>query len=136
MMEQLIYWVKEDSSGLGRPQLPGDVPSNSMAVPMMLLCLVQQLTDGRGQEVVHKYGELASWCVQLILQHIQVRTQILTDARAAPFPFFAGASAFSSPRGGKGHVALWYTGVKCRLHRMYTHISSALWVFYSGLYSE
>ncbi|KAF1390940.1 hypothetical protein PFLUV_G00063320 [Perca fluviatilis] len=71
MMEQLIYWVKEDSSGLGRPQLPGDVPSNSMAVPMMLLCLVQQLTDGRGQEVVHKYGELASWCVQLILQHIQ-----------------------------------------------------------------
>lgn len=71
MMEQLIYWVREDPSGLGRPQLPGDIPSNSMAVPMMLLCLVQQLTEGRGQEVVQKYGDLGSWCVQQILQHIQ-----------------------------------------------------------------
>lgn len=74
-MDQLIYWVQEDSSGLGRPQLPGDIPTNSMAVPMMLLCLVQQLTEGRGQEVVQKYRELGSWCVQQILQHIQVWTQ-------------------------------------------------------------
>lgn len=72
MMEQLIEWVQGDSSGLGRPQLPGDVPTNSMAVPMMLLCLVQQLTEGRGQEVVQKYRELGSWCVQQILQHVQV----------------------------------------------------------------
>lgn len=72
MMEQLIYWVRVDSSGLGRPQLPGDVPTNSMAVPMMLLCLVEQLTEGRGREVAQKYRERASWCVQQILQHIQV----------------------------------------------------------------
>uniref|UniRef100_A0A8D3D9C4 N-acylglucosamine 2-epimerase n=1 Tax=Scophthalmus maximus TaxID=52904 RepID=A0A8D3D9C4_SCOMX len=71
MMEQLIYWVRVDSSGLDRPQHPGDVPTNSMAVPMMLLCLVQQLTEGRGPEVVQKYRELGSWCVQQILQHIQ-----------------------------------------------------------------
>ncbi|XP_034074407.1 N-acylglucosamine 2-epimerase isoform X2 [Gymnodraco acuticeps] len=71
MMEQLISWVREDPAGLGRPQLPGDVPTNSMAVPMMLLCLVQQLTEGGGAEVVQKYTELASWCVQQILQHIQ-----------------------------------------------------------------
>ncbi|KAI3357470.1 hypothetical protein L3Q82_015510 [Scortum barcoo] len=70
MMQQLIFWVREDPSGLGRPQLPGDAPTNSMAVPMMLLCLVQQLTEGRGQEVVQKYRELGSWCVQQILQHI------------------------------------------------------------------
>uniref|UniRef100_A0A8D3BTI4 N-acylglucosamine 2-epimerase n=1 Tax=Scophthalmus maximus TaxID=52904 RepID=A0A8D3BTI4_SCOMX len=67
MMEQLIYWVRVDSSGLDRPQHPGDVPTNSMAVPMMLLCLVQQLTEGRGPEVVQKYRELGSWCVQQIL---------------------------------------------------------------------
>ncbi|CAJ1055164.1 N-acylglucosamine 2-epimerase [Xyrichtys novacula] len=71
MMEQLIFWVREDSSSLGRPQLPGDVPTNSMAVPMMLLCLVQQLTEDRGEEVVQKYRELGSWCVKQILQHIQ-----------------------------------------------------------------
>lgn len=74
MMKQLIYWVQKDSSGLGRPQLPGDIPINSMAVPMMLLCLVQQLVEGRGQEVVQKYRELGNWCVQQILQHIQVWT--------------------------------------------------------------
>ena len=73
MMEQLIHWVRVDSSGLGRPQLPGDVPTNSMAVPMMLLCLVQQLSDGRGQEVAQRYRELSGWCVQQILQHVQVR---------------------------------------------------------------
>lgn len=71
MMEQLIFWVREDSSGLGRPQLPGDVPTNSMAVPMMLLCLVQQLTEGRAEETRQKYRELSCWCVKQILQHIQ-----------------------------------------------------------------
>ncbi|KAM3872214.1 N-acylglucosamine 2-epimerase [Diretmus argenteus] len=71
MMDQLIHWVREDSSALGRPQLPGDTPTNNMAVPMMLLCLVQQLMEGRGQEVVQKYKEMGAWCVQQILQHVQ-----------------------------------------------------------------
>ncbi|MED6293954.1 hypothetical protein CHARACLAT_015838 [Characodon lateralis] len=70
MMEQLIYCVREDSSGLGRPQLLGDVPINSMAVPMMLLCLVQQVSEGR-LEMGRKYAELGSWCVSQIQQHIQ-----------------------------------------------------------------
>lgn len=72
MMEQLIYWVQVDPSGLGRPRLPGDVATNSMAVPMMLLCLVQQLTEGRDHEAAQKYRELGSWCVAQILQHVQV----------------------------------------------------------------
>lgn len=74
MMEQLIHWVREDAAGLGRPQLPGDVPTNSMAVPMMLLCLVQQLSDGR-PETGGKYAELGSWCVSEIQQHVQVCVQ-------------------------------------------------------------
>lgn len=76
MMEQLIHWVQVDPAGLGRPQLPGDVPTNSMAVPMMLMCLVQQLTEGRGQEAFQKYRDLGSWCVQQVLQHVQVRTDV------------------------------------------------------------
>ncbi|XP_017260260.1 N-acylglucosamine 2-epimerase [Kryptolebias marmoratus] len=70
MMEQLICWVRVDPSGLGRPQLPGDVPTNSMAVPMMLLCLVQQVCEGR-PDARQKYAELGSWCVRQILQHVQ-----------------------------------------------------------------
>ncbi|XP_072305458.1 N-acylglucosamine 2-epimerase isoform X1 [Eucyclogobius newberryi] len=68
MMEQLVYWVQKDSSGLGRPKLPGDTPSSSMAVPMMLLCLVQQLSEGREPL---KYQSVGQWCVQQILQHVQ-----------------------------------------------------------------
>lgn len=75
MMEQLIYWVQEDPSGLGRPQLAGDPPTNNMAVPMMLLCLVHQLSEGQGPRVGEKYRKLGTWCVQQILQHIQVWTQ-------------------------------------------------------------
>ncbi|XP_012713418.2 N-acylglucosamine 2-epimerase [Fundulus heteroclitus] len=83
MMEQVIYWVREDSSGLGRLQLPGDVPTNSMAVPTMLLHLVQQLSEGR-LEVARKYAELGSWCVSQIHQHIQRDgTVILENVSAA-----------------------------------------------------
>lgn len=71
MMDQLVHWVRVDSSGLGRPQLPGDRPVNSMAVPMMLLCLVSQLTEGRA-DVAEKYSQLGDWCVSQILQHVQV----------------------------------------------------------------
>lgn len=70
LMDRLIFWVQTDSSDLGRPQLPGDPPINSMAVPMMLLCLVDQLTEGR-TDVAEKYKDLSGWCVERILQHIQ-----------------------------------------------------------------
>lgn len=71
MMDQLVHWVRVDSSGLGRLPLPGDHLVNSMAVPMMLLCLVDQLTEGRAA-LSKKYTELGDWCISQILQHIQV----------------------------------------------------------------
>ncbi|XP_051508824.1 N-acylglucosamine 2-epimerase-like [Myxocyprinus asiaticus] len=70
MMDQLVHWVHIDSSGLVRTRLPGDPPVNSMAVPMMLLCLLDQLTEGR-TECAEKYKELSDWCVKQILLHIQ-----------------------------------------------------------------
>ncbi|MGH0129704.1 UNVERIFIED_CONTAM: hypothetical protein FKN15_069223 [Acipenser sinensis] len=69
-MDQIVHWVRVDPSGLGRPEMPGAVPLNAMAVPMMLLCLVDQLEEGRG-ELAEKYRELGQWCVQQILQHVQ-----------------------------------------------------------------
>ncbi|KAK6466681.1 N-acylglucosamine 2-epimerase isoform X1 [Huso huso] len=70
VMDQIVHWVRVDPSGLGRPEMPGAVPLNAMAVPMMLLCLVDQLEEGRG-ELAEKYSELGQWCVQQILQHVQ-----------------------------------------------------------------
>lgn len=71
MMDQIIHWVREDSSGLGRPWLPGTPAAESMAVPMMLLNLVEQLGEA-DEELAGKYAELGDWCAQRILQHVQV----------------------------------------------------------------
>ncbi|XP_058569207.1 N-acylglucosamine 2-epimerase-like isoform X2 [Neofelis nebulosa] len=70
MMEQIVYWVREDPSGLGRPRLPGAPASESMAVPMMLLNLVDQLGEA-DEELAGNYVELGDWCAQRILQHVQ-----------------------------------------------------------------
>ncbi|KAM5196171.1 N-acylglucosamine 2-epimerase isoform 1-T2 [Hipposideros larvatus] len=70
MMDQIIHWVQEDPSGLGRPQLPGAPASESMAVPMMLLNLVEQLGES-DEELAGNYAELGDWCAQRILQHVQ-----------------------------------------------------------------
>ena len=71
MMDQIVHWVREDPSGLGRPQLPGTPASESMAVPMMLLSLVEQLGEA-DEELAGNYMELGNWCAQRILQHVQV----------------------------------------------------------------
>ena len=73
MMDRVIHWVRVDPSELGRTKLTGDEPVNSMAVPMMLLSLVHQLTEDREQDLGEKYRETGQWCVKQILQHIQVR---------------------------------------------------------------
>ena len=71
MMDQIVSWVREDPSGLGRPQLPGAPASESMAVPMMLLNLVEQLGEA-DEELAGISAELGDWCAQRILQHVQV----------------------------------------------------------------
>ncbi|XP_006900041.1 PREDICTED: N-acylglucosamine 2-epimerase [Elephantulus edwardii] len=70
MMEQLVYWVRVDPSGLGRPRLLGDPGAEPMAIPMMLLCLVEQLGEG-DTELTARYAQLGDWCAARILQHVQ-----------------------------------------------------------------
>lgn len=73
MMDQIIHWVREDPAGLGRPQLSGALATEPMAVPMMLLSLVEQLGE-EDEELTNMYAELGDWCVHRILQHVQVGT--------------------------------------------------------------
>ncbi|XP_073655075.1 N-acylglucosamine 2-epimerase isoform X3 [Tursiops truncatus] len=70
MMDQIVHWVREDPSGLGRPQLPGAPAAESMAVPMMLLSLVEQLGEA-DDELAGSYAELGDWCARRILRHVQ-----------------------------------------------------------------
>ncbi|KAM9324214.1 N-acylglucosamine 2-epimerase [Gastrophryne carolinensis] len=78
MMDQIVHWVREDASGLGRPELPGAEPVNSMAVPMMLLNLVDQLCE-EDKAAEKKYEELEDWSVKRILQHIQRDGQAILE---------------------------------------------------------
>ncbi|XP_063102662.1 N-acylglucosamine 2-epimerase isoform X2 [Cavia porcellus] len=70
MMEQIVHWVREDPSGLGRPLLAGTPAAEPMAVPMMLLSLVAQL-GAEDEALMHRYAELGDWCTQRILRHVQ-----------------------------------------------------------------
>uniref|UniRef100_A0A6J0TK87 N-acylglucosamine 2-epimerase n=1 Tax=Pogona vitticeps TaxID=103695 RepID=A0A6J0TK87_9SAUR len=70
MMEAIVRWVREDPTELGRPQLAGTIPHDSMAVPMMLLNLVDQLSEGDA-EAAARFSELGSWSAQQILMHVQ-----------------------------------------------------------------
>ncbi|XP_057351860.1 N-acylglucosamine 2-epimerase isoform X6 [Manis pentadactyla] len=70
MMDEIVHWVREDPSELGRSWLSGTPASESMAVPMMLLNLVDQLGEA-AEELARSYAELGDWCAQRILQHVQ-----------------------------------------------------------------
>ncbi|XP_033029891.1 N-acylglucosamine 2-epimerase [Lacerta agilis] len=70
MMEAIVHWVREDPSELGRPLLAGAIPHDSMAVPMMLLNLVDQLSEGDA-DAASQFSELGDWSAQRILMHVQ-----------------------------------------------------------------
>jgi len=73
MMEKIIYWVREDPSAIrcGVAALPGQQNTSSLAVPMMLLCLVDQM-ETMDPNMAAKYAEIADWSVKQVLAHIQV----------------------------------------------------------------
>uniref|UniRef100_UPI00358EE092 N-acylglucosamine 2-epimerase isoform X2 n=1 Tax=Myxine glutinosa TaxID=7769 RepID=UPI00358EE092 len=89
LMKHIVHWVRIDSSGLGKPALSGSVRHSAMAVPMILLCLIEQLekttnkdggapdtsTDGVGHGMEEDHGldlrELGQWCEDQILLHVQ-----------------------------------------------------------------
>ncbi|XP_072286370.1 N-acylglucosamine 2-epimerase [Pyxicephalus adspersus] len=78
MMDQIVHWVRKDPSSLGRPELPGADSVNAMAVPMMLLNLVDQLCE-EDEEAAKTYEELEVWSVGRILQHIQRDGQAILE---------------------------------------------------------
>ncbi|KAI5934486.1 N-acylglucosamine 2-epimerase [Manis javanica] len=75
MMDEIVHWMREDPSGLGRSWLSRTPASESMAVPMMLLNLVDQLGEA-AEELARSYAELGDWRAQRILQHVQPKNGI------------------------------------------------------------
>ena len=71
MMDQVIHWVRVDGSGLGRPALSGAPPVNSLAVSMIFVILIRELTWD-DPSLHEKYAELEQWALEQTLQHVQV----------------------------------------------------------------
>uniref|UniRef100_A0A8C4WZI5 N-acylglucosamine 2-epimerase n=1 Tax=Eptatretus burgeri TaxID=7764 RepID=A0A8C4WZI5_EPTBU len=112
LMKHIVHWVRTDSSGLGKPSLSGSVLHSAMAVPMILLCLIEQLekstnkqgsapdtsTDGVGHGM-EDHGldlqELGQWCEDQIFLHVQVFLLKVLHSRGIKWPLttcFDGAS--------------------------------------------
>ncbi|XP_044539075.1 N-acylglucosamine 2-epimerase [Gracilinanus agilis] len=78
MMDQIIYWVRVDPTGLGQLELSGSPMADSMAVPMMVLNLVDQLGED-DDKLTRKFAELGDWCTQDILKHLQRDGQLVLE---------------------------------------------------------
>lgn len=71
MMGKIVHWVYEDDTDLGKPKLVGKQHTSTMAVPMMLLCLIEQL-ETVDDSLAKDYEHLTKTCIKEILTHIQV----------------------------------------------------------------
>lgn len=73
MFDKIIYWVKEDWTEvrLGLPPLPGAAAVNTLAIPMMLLCVLDQM-ETMDSTMTQKYADIATWSLKQVLAHKQV----------------------------------------------------------------
>ena len=71
MMQRIVDWVRKDDSGLGREKLAGNQPTSSLAVPMMLLCLIEQLVT-MDASLATTYSDTEQWCLGQVQKHVQV----------------------------------------------------------------
>ena len=83
MLQHLIHWARVDDSALGQQKFSGVTPSNSLAVPMMLLFVISEVcqADDKNQQLREKYFPDKEWAVEQILQHSQVRGPIHKTTR-------------------------------------------------------
>ena len=83
MMTRILYWVRHDDSGLGREKLAGNTPVSTLAVPMMLLCLIDQLTT-MDPALAANYDETEEWCLKEVAKHVQVSYSAQTSRPRKP----------------------------------------------------
>ena len=71
MLSLVTHWARIDDTQLGRPKLSGQEEANPIAVPMMLLYVIEEVCCD--DEALHQtYSEDQEWAVQQILNHLQV----------------------------------------------------------------
>lgn len=74
VFESVIQFAK-DPTLIGRPVYGGEKPVSSLAVPMILLNLIEEVNDP-GES---GYAELAKWCVERINLHIRPELSLVLE---------------------------------------------------------
>ena len=72
MMDKIIYWVMEDDTEIGTKRLEGSPSSSSLAVPMMVLCIINQI-EVMDSSLSEKYNKATEWALKEVMKHIKVR---------------------------------------------------------------
>ena len=95
MLSLVTHWARVDDAELGRPKLSGQEEANPLAVPMMLLYVIDEVCRD-DEELRQSYCEDEEWAVQQILKHLQVNSNtsfsLLTFLRLVTQPFFLNES--------------------------------------------
>ena len=71
MLSLVTHWARIDDTQLGRPKLSGQEAANPLAVPMMLLYVIDEVCR-EDDELRQACIEDEEWAVQQILKHLQV----------------------------------------------------------------
>ena len=110
MMNELRYWVQIDDSALHVPRYSGTPRTNSMGVPMMVICCLNELfsLDSKLEE---EYEELMEDCVQQLLMHVQVHkfnTRFLSLYRLPPSKHKGKTRTQSLTPQGDFYLIMWF----------------------------
>ena len=71
MMEKIEHWAMVDDRELGRQPMEGAPRTSSLGVPMMVLCVVDQLLT-MDETLCSRLKPVSDWAIQRILAHVQV----------------------------------------------------------------
>lgn len=78
MLSLVTHWARIDDTQLGRPKLSGQEAANPLAVPMMLLYVIDEVCR-EDDELRQAYIEDEEWAVQQILKHLQRKGRVVLE---------------------------------------------------------
>ncbi len=91
LMARIMRWI-EDPAPLGRPVLSGQTPMQTLAVPMITLNLIEELT-GEDETLLATYTDQVTACITQMLEHVHPADRCVYE-NVAP-----GGAKIDSPEG-------------------------------------
>lgn len=72
-MDKIVYWVTKDNTEIIGKPLEGSPVASSLAVPMMVLCIINQI-ETMDASLAERYSKTTDWAVKEIMKHVKVFT--------------------------------------------------------------